>query len=78
MDGRKALADIIRRDSRSQAQVASEVGCSPGYLSLLLDGKRWASPKLAQRLSQKFDGLVSANDLVSPKTREVADLLRAG
>lgn len=78
MDGRETLAGIIRRDPRSQAQVAAEVGCSPGYLSLLLDKKRWASPKLAKRLSRAVNGGVAPDALVSPKMREVADLLRAG
>ena len=77
MDGRKQLAEFIRRDG-SQAKIAAEVGCSQGHLSLVLDGKRWASPQLALKLSRAVKDAVPADELVSPKTREVADLLRAG
>jgi transcriptional regulator with XRE-family HTH domain len=78
MDGRKQLAETFQRDGLSQAQVAREVGCSPGYLSLLLDGKRWASPRLATKLSRLTAGTVPAKALVSPKMYEAAECLGAG
>lgn len=77
MDGRKQLAEQIRREG-SQAKVAKEVGCSESHLSLVLDGKRWASPRLASRLSGVTGGAVPAKSLVSPKTYEAAEYLGAG
>jgi transcriptional regulator with XRE-family HTH domain len=78
MDGRELLADYIRANPASQAKVAQDAGCSEGHLSLILARKRWASPKLAQRISRAVDGNVPANSLVSPKAHEAAEYLRAG
>lgn len=77
MDGRQQLADLIVGNGR-QAQLAREVGCSESHLSLLLQGKRWASPALAKKLSQAIDGKIPARALVSEKATEAADLLEAG
>jgi transcriptional regulator with XRE-family HTH domain len=71
MDGRELLADYIRTNPASQAKLARDVGCSEGHLSLILAKKRWASPDLAQKLSQAT-GAVPADELVSPYSRKLA------
>lgn len=77
MDGRQLLADYIRANPASQAKLARDAGCSEGHLSLILSCKRWASPKLAHKISSAIDGAIAAKDLVSPKAHEAADYLRA-
>jgi DNA-binding transcriptional regulator YdaS (Cro superfamily) len=78
MDGRKLLAAFIRANPASQAKLARDAGCSEGHLSLILSGKRWASPKLAHKISRAIDGAVPAKELVSPRQHEAAYYLRAG
>jgi DNA-binding transcriptional regulator YdaS (Cro superfamily) len=78
MDGRQLLADYIRVNPASQAKLARDAGCSEGHLSLILARKRWASPKLAHKISRAVEGAVPAKELVSPKSHETADYLRAG
>jgi hypothetical protein len=58
--------------------VARLASCSEGHLSLILKKERWASPKLARRISAAVNGKVPANSLVSPSAHETANLLSAG
>lgn len=78
MDGRELLADYIRVNPASQAKLARDAGCSESHLSLILAKKRWPSPRMAMRLSRATNQTVPAVSLISPGTREAANLLGAG
>lgn len=57
MTGRELLEGYISRNT-TQAQFARDVGCSESHLSLLLDGKRGVSFRLARRISEATKGEV--------------------
>jgi hypothetical protein len=54
----------------NQAKFAADARCSASHLSLVLQGKRGVSLKLAKRLSEATDGAVRVEDFVNPEVAQ--------
>ena len=61
--GLQRLAEFIAAHS-SQVEFAKQVGCSESHLSLVLNGARGLSLKLAKRIADATHGAVSMDALV--------------
>jgi len=66
METRQALATWIDRNT-TQAAFAQSVGISEPHLSLLLQGRRGCSVKVAKKIESKTDGDVPALELMSER-----------
>jgi transcriptional regulator with XRE-family HTH domain len=58
----KALWDAIARENMSQNEFAAKLGISSGYMSQLVCGTRYPSPRLRRRMLESF-GNLTFNDL---------------
>lgn len=58
------LSDYFKTDVRgAKAEMAAHLGITPTWLSLLISGRRKASPVLAMAIEVATDGLVTRQDL---------------
>ncbi len=53
---RSAVSELLNLLNRSQTQLARMCGLSPGYLSLLMAGKRSPSPDARRRIQEALGG----------------------
>jgi len=68
MKARRALNDWISQHS-TQAALAQKLKCSEPHLSLLLRGERGASFGLAKKIEVITGGAITADALLSEKSR---------
>lgn len=50
------IREIIARRNMSQNRLAQRLGTTSGYLSQLINGKRYPSPKMRENLLKVLDG----------------------
>jgi transcriptional regulator with XRE-family HTH domain len=60
----KVLWDFMLKSNISQRELASRLGISPSYLSQLICGTRYPSPKLRRRLLEELR--LSFDELFNP------------
>ena len=65
---------FIKSTDESQENIAGRFGITPGYLSMLIAGKRHASLELSVDIELETGGAIKAVDIVRPQLR---DKLRA-
>ena len=56
------LADYLEKTGKTEAEIASAVGCSQGTVNKLKLGKQWPSLDLVRRIVIVTDGKVTPND----------------
>ena len=54
----KAFWDAIARENMSQNEFAAKLGISSGYMSQLVCGTRYPSPRLRRRILESLDNLI--------------------
>ena len=69
MNDQHPLSAWIARNT-SQAKFAADAGCSESHLSLILQGKRGVSLKLAKKFSKTTGGAVRVEDFVSDEVAQ--------
>ena len=58
----------------AKVEMAEFLGITPNYLSMLIHGKRQASPKLAAKIEVATQGLVTRRDLLPELYAELETL----
>jgi DNA-binding transcriptional regulator YdaS (Cro superfamily) len=69
MSGPTSLKTYATDRGMSRGDLASHLGLSEGFVSLLIAGKRHAGIAVALRIEQRTKGAVKALSLVSPAER---------
>jgi plasmid maintenance system antidote protein VapI len=66
------ILDYLKLNNLSQMDFAKKLSISKSTVSLLINGQRRPSPKLALRLEEETGGALKKEELLYPNLRHVA------